>query len=274
MGGPEIVLNTNDLEKGPSANENHDHCKDKPRDILPSTYHDGVVKRQLQHRPWLESLHQFMDPNAKCFAVNLAKRMMHFDIKVIHFPKSGKPDSAIRCLTLEEFEAAICDDKERIGTLVITKGISRAMIEVLGTRFELEPEFFANHLAGTELYRTGRAESPILRPPARTPNLLPDYIRKAPFYAVEYRRPYHIEGGLERVFKLRATQTSTPRGILTVHGDLPDIFFGDKISVYKNKGSDVGKPGTERKSVIYIDTMSLTFYASSRHYSYRSTPFG
>ena len=243
MGRPEIVISTNDLEKGPPPHEEHDQHQDETRNIPPSTYLDGVVRLKLQHRPWLESLHQFMDPNSKGFAMNLANRMKNFDIKVIHFPKSGKPDSVIKCPTPEDFEGAVSEDKERTGTLVIAKGISRAMIEALGTRFELEPEFFANHLAGTELFRMGRLESLILRPPASAPNLLPDYIRKAPFYTAEYRRPYHIEGGIERIFKLRVSETNTPRGVQIVHDDLPDVFVIEKISVYKKKGSNIGKPG-------------------------------
>jgi hypothetical protein len=254
MGGPEIVISTNDLEKGQPPHEKHDLHQDETRNIPPSTYHDGVVELVLQHRPWLESLHQFMDPNAKGFAINLASRMKHFDIKVIHFLKSGKPDSVIKCLTPDDFERAISEDKERTGTLVIAKAISRAMIEAFGTKFELEPEFFANYLAGTELYRMGRQELLGLRAPARAPNLLPDYIRKAPFYTAEYRRPYHIEGGKARVFKLRVTETTTPRGAQIVHDDLPDVFFVEKISVYKKRGSNIGKPGLTVNQQ-HIDTM-------------------
>ncbi len=257
MGGPEIVICTNDLEKGPPPHEKHDQHQDETRNFHPSAYHDGVVEPKLQLRPWLESLHQFMDPYAKGFAINLGHRMKHFDIVVIHFLKSGKPDSIIECSTPEDFEGAISEDKDRTGTLVIAEDISQAMIEALGTSFELEPEFFANHLAGTELYRMGRRESATLRALARTPNLLPNYIRKASFYTAEYRRPYHIEDGQERVFKLRITRTSTPRGAIIIHRDLPDVFVSEKISVYKKRGSNIGRPeltknqhriGTMRKS--------------------------
>ena len=254
MDGPEIVTSINDLEKGQPLHETHDQHQDETQNIPASTYHNEVVELMLQHRPWLESLHQFMDPNAKGFATNLASRMKHFDIKVTHFSQSGKPDMVIKCPTPDDFERAINKDKERTGSLVIAKGISRAMIEALGTTFKIEPEFFASHLAGTELYRTGRLVSPGLRAPARAPNLLPDYIRKAPFYTAEYRRPYHIEGGKERVFKLRVVETTTPRGVQIVHDDFPDVFVVEKISVYKKKGSNIGKPGpTENQQ--RIDTM-------------------
>ena len=243
MRKPEIELGTNDLEKGLPPLGKYDQHQDVTRNIPQSVYYDRAVGLRLEQRPWLESLHQFMDPKAQGFAMHLPNRMMHFVIKVINFPKSGKPDSVIKCSTPEDFEAAVGRDKERTGTIVIAKGISRAMIEVLGSRFELEPEFFANHLQGTELYRMGSVEPLSLRAPARAPSLLPDYIRKGPFYTVEYRRPYQIEGGVERVLGLRVTETSTPRAITPVHENLHDYFVSEKISVYKKKGSNTGKLG-------------------------------
>ena len=251
MSRPEVVISTSDLEKGQPRHEKHHQHQDETRNTPPSAYHERVVEPKLQHRPWLESLHQFMDPNATGFAVNLANRMGHFDIKVIHFPKSGKPHSVIECPTPEKFKRAIGQGKERTGTLVIAEGISRATIEALGTIFDLEPEFFANHLAGTELFRMGRQESLAVRGPARAPNLLPDYIRKAPFYTAEYRRPYHIKGGQEQVFKLRVTVTTIARGAQILHNDLPDVFVAEKISVYKKRGSKIGKPRTDGESAIH-----------------------
>lgn len=240
MGGPDIVIAAQDLEKGQPP-EKHDQHQDKTQHILPSKYQDGVVGLKLPHRPWLQCLSQFMDPNAQGFAIDLTERMKHFDIEVIHFTKSGKPNSTTKCSKPKDFELAMSEDEERTGTLVISEGLSRLTIETLGTKFELEPEFFASHLAGTELFRMGRYESPILRPPARTPNLLPSFIRKAPFYTAEYRRPYHLEGGHETVFRLRAVATNTPRGTQVIHPGLADVFIGEKISVYKKRGSNIGK---------------------------------
>jgi hypothetical protein len=131
------IVSSIDLEKGPPPDEMLYQQQDETRNILPSTYHDGVVRLKLQHRPWLESLRQFMDPNTTGFAMDLADRMGHFDIKVIHFLQSGKADSVIKCSTPEEFEVAISEDNERRGTLVITKGISRTIIETLGTGLSL-----------------------------------------------------------------------------------------------------------------------------------------
>jgi hypothetical protein len=185
-----------------------------------------------------------MNPATGGFAMQPSRRMENFDIKVIHFAESGKPDPVIKCFTPEDFKRAVGEEmKERTGTLIISKGLSRAMIEVLGTTYELEPEFFASYLAGTEKFRQGRYESPLVRPLARSPYLLPDYIRKAPFYTAEYRRPYHIEGGTQNIFNLRAAVTNTPRGVTVVHSELPDVFVGEKISVYKKRGSKFGKSG-------------------------------
>jgi hypothetical protein len=241
MGAPQMVISAEDLEKGPLP-EKHNQPQDEARSILPNAYYD-VVGLKLQHRPWLECLYQFMNPATERFAIrsSSSRRMHDFDIKVIHFTESGKPDPVIKCSTPEEFKQAASEEKKRIGTLIIAKGLSRAMIEVLGTTYELQPEFFASHLAGTELFRLCRYESPLLQPPARSPYLLPDYIRKAPFYTAEFRRPYHIEGGDQVVFDRRVTVTNTPRGISFVHPDLPDVFGGEKISVYKKRGSKIGK---------------------------------
>ena len=122
MSKPEIELGTDDLEKGPSPLRKHDQHHDITQNIPQNAYHDRVVVLKLEQRPWLESLHQFMDPKAQGFAMDLANRMKHFDIKVINFPKSGKPDSVIKCSTPEGFEAAVGRDKERTGTIVIAKG--------------------------------------------------------------------------------------------------------------------------------------------------------
>jgi hypothetical protein len=249
MSKPELEFSINDLEKGPPPLGKYDQQQDMTQSISLSAYYDRVVGLKLEQRPWLESLYQFMDPKAQGFAIDLAKRIKHFDIKIVNFPKSGKPDSVIKCSTPEDFEAAFGREQERRGAFVIAKGISRAMIEVLGNRFELEPEFFASYLEGTELYRMGKAEQQSLRAPARAPVFLPAYIRKAPFYTLEYRRPYRIEGGIDRVIGLRVSETSTPRGITSVHESFCDYFVSEKVSVYKRKGSDTGKKDSHDSSI-------------------------
>jgi hypothetical protein len=179
-----------------------------------------------------------MNPTTEGFARKPSKRMKDFDIKVIHFTESGKSDPVIECSTPEEFKRAVSGEKERIGILILAEGLSRAMIEVLGTTYELEPEFFASYLAGTEMFRMSQQRG---RPPARSPYLLPDYIRKAPFYTTECRRPYYIEGGEQTALNLRATVTNASRGVSIVHPDLPNVFVCEKISVYKKRGSKIGK---------------------------------
>ena len=270
MGVPQIVNSAEDLEKGPLPE--HNQPQDEAQGILPNAYYDAVAFK-LQHRPWLECLYQFMNPAAEGFAMQPSRRMEDFDIKVIVFTESGKPDPVIKCSTPEEFKRAVSKEKEQTGTLIIVKGLSRAMIEILGTTYNLEPEFFANHLAGTELFRLGRYDSSFIRPPPRSPYLLPEYIRKAPFYTVEYRRPYHIEGGNQMVFKLRVTVTNVSRGASIIHPTLPDVFVDEKISVYKRKGSKIGELGP-------IDSATESFIKNPytvlifRNNSYRSTPFG
>lgn len=180
MGASKIMISAEDLEKGQFPKKKHDQPQNEARSILPNAYYD-VVRRKLQRRPWLECLYQFMDPGTEGFAMLPSRRMKDFDIKVIHFTEPGKPDPAVKCSSSEEFKRAVSEERAQIGTLLLVEGLSRAMIEVLGTTYNLEPEFFASFLEGTESYRQGSYESPLIRTPARSLYLLPDYIRKAPF---------------------------------------------------------------------------------------------
>jgi hypothetical protein len=157
MGGLEIVTSTNDLEQGSPQSGNHNPRQFEMRNLSRSKYHERFVKDNLQHRPWLDILHQFMNPNAGGFAVDLEHRMLHFDIKVIHISKSGNIESLIKCRNPTEFKDAIGEEerRERSGTLIIAKDLSRATIDSLGMEYELEPEFFASHLEGTESFGMG-----------------------------------------------------------------------------------------------------------------------
>lgn len=275
MGGLEIVPSTNDLEQGPAQSGNYNQGQHEMWNVPRSEYYERFVKENLQCRPWLESLDQFMNPSALGFAVNPKRRMLHFDIKVIHISKSGSIESITKCLTPTEFKEAISEEepKERSGTIIIAKDLSQAMINSLGMNYELEPELFASHLEGTEYFRMGIWESPTVRPPARAPNFLPDYLKKASFYTAEYRRPYHMKGGRQEIFKLRSTETNTARGVFVFKYDIPDIFVSEKISVYKKPGSNVGKLDCLITGILLRAQRGLICHVCSRDHSYRSPPF-
>ncbi|KAG9234665.1 hypothetical protein BJ875DRAFT_461054 [Amylocarpus encephaloides] len=235
-----IVTSTSDIEQGSTQSESQSQHQYEIRNIPRSEYHDRLVKANLRHRPWLEILDQFMDPITEGYAVHHKRRMLHFDIKVIHMSSSGNIESIIKCLTPTMFKDATSKEgSEGGGTLVIAKDLSRAMIDSLGMKYELEPEFFASHLEGTELWLMGSWESPAVRESPRAPILLPDYLRKSPFYGAQYRRPYHIKGGKEEIIKLRSSETCTPRGVHILSNELPDMFVSEKISVYKRPGSKI-----------------------------------
>src|SRR5450432_221380 len=71
MGGLEIVTSANDLEQGLPQSGNYNQRQYEMRNVPRSEYHERFVEGNLQHRPWLDILHQFMNPNAEGFAVNL-----------------------------------------------------------------------------------------------------------------------------------------------------------------------------------------------------------
>ncbi|KAF8849384.1 hypothetical protein BDZ45DRAFT_237668 [Acephala macrosclerotiorum] len=149
MGVPHIVISAEDLEKGPLPKK-HDQPQSEAPSILPSAYYD-LVTLKLQQRPWLESLYQFMNPATEGFAMQPSRRMEDFDIKVIHFTESGKPDPVIKCSAPEGFKRAVSEEKERTGTFIIAKGLSRVMIEVLQYRVKS-----LSHLSETRPKRVNR----------------------------------------------------------------------------------------------------------------------
>ena len=231
MGVLGVILGSNDLESGFPVEKTERTSTPK------SSYHDGVVKVKLRRFSWLESLDRFLDPAAQGFALSLSKRMNEFDVKVIHCQESGELLPEIKCTTPSSFENAMIEDKERTGTIVIAKGLSRTMVETLGTKFDIDPAFFASHLAGTEPFRMGIAQ---FHAEARSPIFRPSSFRKSVFYTAEFRRPYHVEGGWKKFFELIGA-TSTPRGAFIVGPALPDAFVSEKISVYRAPGSNIGK---------------------------------
>lgn len=275
MGGLDTVTVTNDLEPGSPRRRSHNQHRNEVQNALQSEYHRRFIEDNLQRRPWLDILHQFMSPNAEGFAVNPKRRMLHFDIKVVHISKSGGIESLIKCLTPTDFDHAIRGEEgiERNGTLIIAKDISQAMIDSLGMSYELEPEFFACHLEGTESFSMGHWQSPTVRLPARAPILLPDCLRNAPFYTAQYRRPYHIRGGKEEVLKLRSSVTNTARGAHILSDDSPDIFVSEKISVYHKPDSDIGKLDCLTIGIMLKSGGILTRFVFPSNHSYRPTSF-
>lgn len=237
MSTPKITINMDELERGFPVTENYGQYQEATIGIPQS----ADVTLKLKHRPWLDSLNEFLDPSEKSFAVPLDYRLMAFDVEVMHISESGEVDAPIKCKDAVAFKQAIDRaDKERGGTLVIAEDLSRALIDTLSMQYSLEPEFFACHLLGTESFRTGIWESPTEQPLPRAPNFLPDYVRKAPFYTMEFRRPYYFSGGFKELVDLRSKETSTPRPALMIKHDMSDAFAFEKISVYKRRGSNFG----------------------------------
>lgn len=225
-----------------------------------SGYRHRHVTPNLLNRPGLAILDEFMDSYNTGFALPFEHRKSKLDIIVVHIHKSEGVQQSIRCLSLETFELAMrpqnsstdtytsavhlegwVAEADRRGTIIFIEDLSVDMIDVLGTKYSMEPEFFADHLRGSEPFRTGKW----LPVAVRAPKILPSCIREAPFYIVEFRRPYHLSKGLEDVIDLRSRVTNIPRGAHIFKGrqtnkDLPDVFVFEKVSVYKKKSSKIG----------------------------------
>lgn len=59
----------------------------------------------------------------------------------------------------------------RRGTIIFTKDLSPDMIDILGTKYSVEPEFFADHLRGSEAFRKGKW-LPVVRSSPEDPPIL------------------------------------------------------------------------------------------------------
>jgi hypothetical protein len=258
-------------------------------------YRHRHVTPNLPKRPGLAILDEFMDPYNMCFALPFERRKSKFDIIVVHIHKSEGVQKPIRCPNLERFELAMCPqnsgkdtytsavhlegwvaEADRRGTIIFTEDLSPNMIDVLGMKYGIEPEFFADHLRGSEAFRTGKW----LPASVRAPKILPSCTREAPFYAVEFRRPYHLSKGLEDVIDLRSCVTNIPRAAQVIE-DLPDVFVFEKVSVYKKKDSKIGTfdclTVTHSLATLYNckDTSGrLTFGGPFRDNPHRDTPRG
>lgn len=276
MGKPEFTTTVDKIVRGKPAREYPNALPE----VRQSQYSHQVIKPKLLHRPWLEILDQFLDPEETGFAAPLEHRLFWFDVQVIHILASGEihPESPIDCKNAAEFNKAIgFTDKALSGTLVMAEDISQAMVDVLGMQYNIDPEFFACHLHGTETFRTGEWKSST----SRAPNVLPDYLRKSSFYTAETWRPCNVIGARKKLVELRSCQriikkrgflgsvlsalrvvwessdnkgipigipaklggrvlTNTPRGALVLWDDTPDMFINEKISVYERKSSRLG----------------------------------
>jgi hypothetical protein len=230
------------------------------KNIIQSKYHDEVVRPKLKHQPWLDILHKFLDPNKKGFTVAKEHRLEFFNVKVIQISWSREIGQPIKCINPTEFEEAIRGDKERGSTLVIAQDLSQLVINTLGMQYKLKPEFFASHIQGTQCFQIGNWKSLDVQ----TPDILPDYLWRAPFYTIEFRRLYHINKGLPCIVKLRSSNTCTPRGAQILREDLPNAFIFEKILVYHRKRSSTGKLDCRIITNYIMNATKLIFYTFLR----------
>jgi hypothetical protein len=234
-----------------------------------SSYRDSVKLRQ-KRQPSLEILLNFLDSPNTGFVVPIdgsePSICIPTDVKVIPIGAGGGPWHCQTESDLKQYITEAKKDEKRSGTIIIAEDLSPAVINILGEEFAIEPEFFANHLEGSGQYR----KVPFKEPTSRTPRVLPSCYRTAPFFSLNFRRPHSFFGGLAELLQLRALNSRTPRGIHVTDGNgggtvLPTFFALERVSVYKKKGSKIGK-GTGATCF----SLLLMHEALVRHYCDRS----
>jgi hypothetical protein len=234
-----------------------------------SSYRDSVKLRQ-ECQPSLEILLNFLDSPSTAFVIPIdgSEPSTPIDVKVIPIGTGGSP---WHCQTESDLKQHISEakkDKKRSGTIIIAEDLSPAVINILGEEFAIEPEFFASHLEGTEPFR----KFPFQEPTSQAPRILPSCYRTAPFYSLNFRRPFAFFGSRSKLLTWRSSKSNTPRGILLTSGSdgeaiLPNSFILERVSVYKKNSSKIGK-GTPELPAFSLLLMQRT---TVRHYRDRSS---
>src|SRR2546421_10585015 len=113
--------------------------------LQPSRYHRDIKKR-IPKRPGLTILDCLLDDLLNDRAIRLPGKSHELNVTIVHILKSGSVETPIKCHIRAAFEAAIIGPPGKLGSVVIAKDFSYEMVETLGMRLGLEPEFFALHL--------------------------------------------------------------------------------------------------------------------------------
>jgi hypothetical protein len=202
------------------------------------------VEDNLRRQPSLEILASFLGSSHHLISIDNSKPSI--DVKVIRIGIADMADVGRKprpCKTEEDLKQQIReakDDEKGSGTIILVEGLSPEVINILGEEFNVEPEFFANHLEGSPEYRSGSWKAPT----SRAPKILPSCYRKAPFFSFSFRRPAFFSGDWGEIVDLRR-KTTTPRGVqlhdrVRKGNPLPVMFAMEKASVYRKKCSNIG----------------------------------
>ena len=202
--------------------------------ISQPSYYD-FVEASLKRRPGLQMVRDFMSTHPDCYC---------FDIQVTHILKSGQlHPHTFKCQSTDDLKRAIGPSApaDRVSTIILAEDITKNVIEALGSLLSLEPEFFALHLRGHSAYRTGKWSYPT----APALDLLPSYLRDAPFYSMQFRRPSEFSGGLKEIIEIcqNPSRTHVPRPA-RISEALPVVFLDERVSVYTKRdlgGVDFGR---------------------------------
>src|SRR5437762_1313235 len=133
------------------------------------------VRKQVPKRPGLAILSRFMDESQP------EKVSQNFDIDVIHILESKNEKK--KCGDKSQLELAVGLEapKNRISSFILVEDLSCDVIEALGSIFNLNPEFFALHLQGSQYFRDGKWNPPEVSELIA----LQSYYQKAPFYSLQ-----------------------------------------------------------------------------------------
>ena len=182
--------------------------------------------------PRLKLLADFMSPNHRIVGFNtdadVVLRMKHVDVTVVDHSSIEGVSTKIavphRFRDLRALDNHLDIKPVLSGSVrvVLVENISRDVIELLGSRYALDPRFFENHVRGIERFLAAKWSGDKVQ---RLEDAAPQLIRR-PFATVDFARPYRFQNW-EEVYLLRA-KTTVPR----LGNVASNFYMKENVSIY------------------------------------------
>ena len=191
------------------------------RSLCPAFPRLQLLADFMSNEVWIEGFHT---PN------DVEKRMKKVD--VTSFDLGIKSPVAKTFTDFSTLEAHLNSEQEPKATRVLfVEDISRDVIELLGSKFRLEPQFFENHLRGIQRFLAQQwMGDKTLRLECSLATRL-----KRNFFTISFRRPYQFDSW-ESLIPLRR-KLNIPRIGSVVH----NLYLRERVSVYSHGDKSTSK---------------------------------
>lgn len=157
------------------------------------SYGDYVKALALNQQPRLKLLADFMSNGVSIAGYHsdedVRRRLTKVSVTVVNIYgcKSTRNDFTNYSGLIEHLDTG---NSAHTFQLIITEGLSRDIIELLGSRYDLDPRFFENHLRGLNDFLAGKWSGDCT---SRLESSLGELLER-PFHDIPFLRPFEFNG--------------------------------------------------------------------------------